>query len=103
MKTSLKNLGLVVSLCAALAASGCATHGTSLGTKIDDTVITTKIKAALYDDPSVRGSAVSVETVDGVVQLSGFVRSHAEANRAVEIARRVDNVTLVQNRMTVRN
>ena len=101
--TSYRRFALLLSLCFALGAGGCASHNTSLGTKLDDTVITTKVKAALYDDPAVRGSAVSVQTVDGVVQLSGFVASRAEANRAVEIARGVDNVRNVLNRMTVRN
>lgn len=103
MKTLHRNVALLLSLCFALLAVGCATHDMSLGTKIDDTVITTKVKAALYDDPAVRGAAVSVQTVGGVVQLSGFVASQSEANRAVDIARRVDNVSNVLNKMTVRN
>lgn len=102
MKTLHRNFALLLSLCFTLMAAGCATHDTSLGTKIDDTVITTKVKAALYDDPAVRGTAVSVQTVGGVVQLSGFVASQAEANRAVEIARRVDHVSNVLNKMTIR-
>lgn len=102
MKTLHGNFAFLLSLLFVLVGAGCASHNTSVGTKIDDAVITTKVKAALYDDPAVRGTAVSVETVGGVVQLSGFVASQAEANRAVEIARRVDNVANVLNKMTVR-
>lgn len=97
-----RHFAYVLSLCFALIAGGCASHGTSIGTKIDDTVITTKVKAALYDDEQVRGTAVQVQTVDGVVQLSGFVATQAEANRAAQIARGVDNVRSVQNKMTIR-
>lgn len=93
---------MVALLCFALLAGGCANHGTSIGTKIDDTVITTKVKGALYDDEQVRGTAVQVQTADGVLQLSGFVASQAAANWAAQIARGIDNVRSVQNKMTVR-
>lgn len=102
MKTSLKRLALAMALGFGFVAAGCATHDTSIGTKIDDTAITTKIKAALLKDPSVSGQQVSVETVDGVVQLTGFVNSRAAASQAVSIARSTSGVRSVQDKITVR-
>jgi osmotically-inducible protein OsmY len=101
MNASNKRFVFLMSLTFALAAGGCATQNTSLGTKLDDSVITTRVKAALLADPDVSGQKVSVETVDGVVQLSGFVGSAASANRAADIARRVDGVRAVQNRVAL--
>ena len=102
MKIWHKGFAVVLSLFFASVMAGCAPHDTSLGTKIDDTAITTKVKAALLGDPDVKGTQVSVETVGGTVQLSGFVSSQAEANRAVDLARRVDGVRSVQNKMSIR-
>jgi hyperosmotically inducible protein len=85
-----------------LASAGCATQGTSVGQKIDDTAITTKVKTALLADPDTKGTAISVETVNGTVQLSGFVTSQAEAARAKDIAGRVDGVTRVIDKTSVK-
>lgn len=74
----------------------------SAGEYIDDAVITTKVKSALLNDPDVRVNEVTVETFDGVVQLSGFVSSRAEINRAVEVTRGVDGVKDVMNDMRVK-
>lgn len=84
----------------ALAALGCA-HDTSIGQKVDDTVITSKVKAALLADPDVSGTAIQVETLRGDVQLSGFVKSPLQAQRALDLARRVEGVNRVINRMTI--
>lgn len=83
---------------------GCAsTPGTSgTGDYIDDTVITTKVKAALFEDPLTKAIEINVETFKGVVQLSGFVSSQAAANRAVELARSVRGVTSVKNDMRLK-
>ena len=85
----------------ALTSAGCA-HDTSFGQKFDDTAITTKVKTALLADPDVKGTAVNVETLRGQVQLSGFVDSAGQAQRAIDIARRVDGVGGVINKMTVK-
>lgn len=103
MKNSPRDMVLMIPLLFAFMAAGCATHNTSLGTKIDDTAITTEVKAALLADPDVSGQKVSVETVGGVVQLSGFVATQASAERAAAVARRVDGVREVQNKITVRS
>lgn len=90
-------------LTAVLAATtvGCATHDTSVGTKVDDTMITAKVKAALIGDPDVKGTAISVETVNGEVQLTGFVDSQLQSNRAQDLASRVEGVDKVLNRLAV--
>lgn len=84
-----------------VATVGCA-HKTSVGTKIDDTAITAKVKTALLADPDTKGMAINVETVNGQVQLSGFVESKAEATRAKDIASRVDGVSAVIDKTSVK-
>jgi len=69
----------------------------SMGEKIDDSVITSKIKAKFVEDKDVRARAISVETFKGVVQLSGFANSQMEIDRAGEIARSVNGVESVKN------
>ncbi|MGZ5030618.1 MAG: BON domain-containing protein [Methylobacter sp.] len=87
-----------------LTAGGCAsttkTEGT--GEYVDDSVITTKVKSALTGDPNVSAAEINVETFKGVVQLSGFVSSRAEMNRAIEIARGVAGVKSVKNDMRLK-
>lgn len=83
---------------------GCAGSATqeSTGEYIDDTWITTKVKASLVDDPDVKAREVNVETFKGVVQLSGFVESQEAMARAVEIAAGIEGVTSVRNNMTIK-
>lgn len=80
---------------------GCASQPKQEGTGeyIDDTVITTKVKAAILGEPSLKSSEINVETFKGVVQLSGFVSSPADINRAIELTRRVEGVRSVKNDM----
>jgi len=73
-----------------------------VGEYIDDTVLTTKVKALIFDDSTLKSMEISVETFKGVVQLSGFVSSQANIDRAVEIARSVSGVTLVKNDMQLK-
>jgi osmotically-inducible protein OsmY len=83
---------------------GCASTSKQEGTGqyVDDTVITTKVKAAILEDPVTKVLQVNVETFKGVVQLSGFVESQAVASRAVELTRGVAGVTSVKNDMRIR-
>jgi osmotically-inducible protein OsmY len=83
---------------------GCAGTATqeSTGDYIDDTVLTTKVKAAVFNEPSLKSAEINVETFKGVVQLSGFVSSQADINKAVEIARDVPGVKSVTNDMRVK-
>ncbi|HYE37101.1 BON domain-containing protein [Methylocaldum sp.] len=71
------------------------------GEYMSDTAITAKVKSALLADRSTSGLAIQVETNKGVVQLSGFVNSEAEMQRAAEIARGVEGVTEVKNDIRV--
>jgi hypothetical protein len=72
------------------------------GAYIDDSVITTKVKAAVLNEPTLKSAEINVETYKGVVQLTGFVSSQASINKAAEIARNVKGVTSVKNDMIVK-
>jgi osmotically-inducible protein OsmY len=74
----------------------------SAGEYIDDAVITTKVKKAIFDESSLKSSEINVETYKGVVQLSGFVSSAADIKKAVELARGVKGVTSVKNDMRLK-
>jgi osmotically-inducible protein OsmY len=82
-----------------LFAIGCASTSTqeSTGEYIDDTTITTKVKAAIFNEPSLKVAQINVETYKAVVQLSGFVNSSAEINTAASVARTVRGVVSVKN------
>ena len=83
---------------------GCAGSPTTEGTGeyVDDTVITTKVKAAIFDEPTLKSAEINVETFKGTVQLSGFVNSRADINKAIEVARSVKGVTSVKNDMRLK-
>ena len=70
-----------------------------VGEYVDDTVLTTKVKAAILDDPSLSSAEINVETFKGEVQLSGFVNSRADIAKAIEVARDVIGVKSVKNDM----
>ena len=72
------------------------------GSYIDDTAITTAVKAKFVEDKTVAASSISVETLNGTVQLSGFAKSVAEKSQAEAIARGVKNVKSVRNDIVVR-
>jgi hyperosmotically inducible periplasmic protein len=73
----------------------------SLGERIDDAGITAAVKTKLLDDPQVRGLKIDVDTRDGVVFLTGTVRTQAESDRAVEIARGTEHVKDVKPNLTI--
>jgi hyperosmotically inducible periplasmic protein len=75
---------------------------TSMGTKLDDTVTTGKVKAALMDASDVKSGQINVETKAGIVQLSGFVDSAAMKEKAGTVAAGVSGVKEVQNALVVR-
>lgn len=83
---------------------GCASTSKQEGTGeyVDDTVITTKVKAAILGDASLKSAEINVETFKGVVQLSGFVNSQADINKAVEVARTIKGVKSVKNSMRLK-
>jgi osmotically-inducible protein OsmY len=83
---------------------GCAPTSKQSGTGeyIDDTVITTKVKTAIFADPALKVMQINVETFKGVVQLSGFVDSAASVNKAGDVARSIEGVIGVKNNLIVR-
>ena len=83
---------------------GCASTAKQEGTGeyVDDTVITTKVKTAIFNEPTLKSAEINVETFKGVVQLSGFVSSAAAETTAVAVARKVGGVKSVKNDMRLK-
>ncbi len=103
----MKSISRITSLLAILAVSGivgCASTAKTEGTGeyFDDAVITTKVKAAIVDQPTLKSAEINVETFKGVVQLSGFVSSQDNVNVAVRTAKSVKGVTSVKNDMRLK-
>lgn len=101
----LRNLGVsILSVVLLASVMGCGATRTSAGTGeyVDDSVITTKVKAGVFNDSSLKVNEINVETFKGVVQLSGFVTSQADVDKAVEVARGVAGVKSVKNDMRVK-
>lgn len=101
---NLRYLSSFVTIIALLFTLGCASTDTRSGTGeyVDDTVITTKVKAAIFNEPNLRSAEINVETFKGVVQLSGFVSSQEDIDRAVAVAREVGGVISVENDMQLK-
>jgi hyperosmotically inducible protein len=76
--------------------------GTTVGTEIDDGVVTARVKTALLADHDTKSLEIKVETRKGQVQLSGFVDSQVRIDKAIALARNVEGVTSVQNGMSVK-
>lgn len=83
---------------------GCSTTQSheSTGQYVDDSVVTTKVKSAIVNDLALKGFQINVKTYQGVVQLSGFVDSAQNADKAAELARGVTGVTDVKNDLIVK-
>ena len=101
IKTTLAAAMMAVAL---LTTAGCAvTRGQeTVGAYVDDAGITTLVKARMAESPAVSAAAISVETLNGTVQLSGFAKSASEKSAAENIARNVKNVKSVRNNIVVR-
>ena len=101
-KTSV--IAAVLSAFLAVAVVGCASTSKQegAGEYVDDAVITTKVKAAIFNEPTLKSTEINVETFKGVVQLGGFVNSQADINKAVDVARGVKGVVSVKNDMRVK-
>jgi osmotically-inducible protein OsmY len=84
--------------------AGCAStpKQESTGQYMDDTAITAKVKAAIFNEPTLKSAEINVETFKGRVQLSGFVSSRENINRAVAVAQGVSGVTSVGNDMRLK-
>ena len=98
----LSTMLFAASLVATLA--GCASTATREGTGeyLDDSVITAKVKASIFNEPTIKASEINVETFKGDVQLSGFVADPADAQKAATIARGIKGVTSVKNDVRVK-
>jgi hyperosmotically inducible periplasmic protein len=103
---------LIVSVAGVLSFTGCdktqedarkSAAGTTVGTEIDDSIITTKIKSNLLADPDIKGFDLKVETHKGNVQLSGFVDNQAQIDRAIKITHSVEGVKNVDNRVSLKS
>ena len=99
-----RKLATLVGIAFVAMALGCASTAKQEGTGeyVDDTVITTKVKAAILNEPTLKSAEINVETFKGVVQLSGFVTSRAEIDKAVVVARGVSGEKSVKNDMRVK-
>lgn len=73
------------------------------GQYFDDATITAKVKEKLVAEPVTKAYQISVETLNGTVQLSGFVQSSAEMNKAEEIAAAVSGVKSVKNDLILKS
>lgn len=97
-------LAIAITAIMMLTVTGCAvTRGQeSVGAYIDDSGITTMVKARMVDNKQVDAAAISVETMKGTVMLSGFAKSATEKNTAETIARGVKGVVAVKNEIAIR-
>lgn len=106
-----KLLLLTITLVSALSIAGCGKAEdkgpkpeakTTVGTEIDDGAITTKVKSALLADADVKSFDIKVETRKGEVQLSGFVDNQTQVDRAIAVAKGVEGVKKVDNKMSIK-
>jgi osmotically-inducible protein OsmY len=99
-----KTLTTLLSTVVLMTTLGCASTRTQEGTGeyVDDSVITTKVKSAIFNEPGLKSSEISVETFKGIVQLSGFVSSREDINDAVRVASAVGGVKSVTNEMQLK-
>lgn len=99
-----KHFSMLFMAFALIALVGCsvASGQKTAGEFVDDSVITTRIKAAFVQDDQLKVTEIKVETYRGAVQLSGFVGSKAQADRAVVVARGIQGVKSVSNDMRIR-
>jgi hyperosmotically inducible protein len=84
------------------ASTGTPPAGTTVGTEIDDSVVTARVKSALLADDNTKSFGIKVETRKGEVQLSGFVDTQARIDNAIALTRRVEGVKSVENGMTLK-
>jgi len=99
-----RTVSIVICILLVTAFLGCASTPTreSSGQYVDDSSITTRVKAAIFDDPALKVLQINVETFKGEVQLSGFVDSAQSVRRAGEVARGVRGVRSVKNDLIVK-
>ena len=99
-----RKLASVTAVLFLVLAVGCAATSKQEGTGeyVDDTIITTKVKAAIFNEPTLKSAEINVETFKGVVQLSGFVSAAANQETAVRVAKTVGGVKSVKDDMRLK-
>lgn len=104
MKKNVLSL-MITGVIAATSVVGCAVtrEQSTVGEYVDDATITTQVKAKFANDPTVSAMSISVETLRGTVQLSGFAKSAAERSQAEALASRVKGVKSVKNDIVIRH
>jgi osmotically-inducible protein OsmY len=95
-------LAALTGIAAITAGCSVARNQETVGSYVDDTGITTAVKAKFAADKTVAATSISVETLNGTVQLSGFAKSQAEKDQAEALARSTNNVRQVRNSIVVR-
>ena len=73
-----------------------------MGVKVDDSIVTSKVKSSLLADPDIKSFDIAVITNNGEVQLSGFVDNQGQIDRAIEVARGTEGVSTVTNNMSIK-
>jgi hyperosmotically inducible periplasmic protein len=101
MKTGILKLTALVAVLAVASACSSTRTQQSAGEVIDDSVLTSKVKIALIDDPVTKAGQINVETFRGVVQLGGFVDNAQQKDQATKVARSVTGVKEVRNDLRV--
>lgn len=101
---NISRISVLVAAVALTALAGCAStqKHESTGQYIDDTAITASVKAAIFNDPTLKSAEINVETFKGRVQLSGFVSTRDRIDRAVVVAQGIKGVTSVANDMRIK-
>ena len=94
---SIKRTGVLLAF-TMLFATGCASTG---GDFLGDTRTTTRVKTAIYNEPELKVMAIHVSTEDGIVTLSGKVKTRGERTKALQVARKVEGVKQVKNDLTI--
>ena len=104
MRLHTNKLASAIAILVLAVASGCAVQRgqETVGAYVDDTAITTSLKARFVENKDVDASSIKVETLNGTVMLSGFAKSANERTTAEEIAMKVNGVKAVKNSIVVR-
>lgn len=102
VKKLIQSLFFGLMLLSAIPACTENTKRESTGEYLDDTVLTTKIKSTFIGDSRLKANDINVKTYKGIVQLSGFVDTQAEADRAMQLARTIKGVKAVNNSLIVK-
>jgi len=99
-----KRISVLFSMLALITTMGCAATSEHQGTGeyVDDAVITTKVKTAIFNEPTLKSAEINVETFKGIVQLSGFLSTRANIVKAIEVTRSVNGVKSVKDDMRLK-